>query len=150
MLLRFLVAAETGAHRGENFLGKGMLLARSEARVQGRGQHLGRHRLVDRGIHGPAAFAGILDKAGILIERCVLGQRRRGEIEQPGRDHAAAPPDLGDVGDIECETVILRQRVDISVLEDVETFGITCIRPYSMPLCTILTKCPAPTGPAWM
>jgi len=25
-----------------------------------------------------------------------------------------------------------------------------CIRPYSMPLCTILTKCPAPFGPAWI
>ena len=31
------------------------------------------------------------------------GQRRRRQIEQPGGDDAAAPPDLGDVGDIEIE-----------------------------------------------
>ncbi len=24
-----------------------------------------------------------------------------------------------------------------------------CIRPYSMPLCTIFTKCPAPDGPQY-
>ena len=48
----------------------------------------------------------------------------RGEIEQPGRDHAAAPPDLGDIGDVEVEAVVRRQRVDIGVLEDVEAFGI--------------------------
>ena len=40
--------------------------------IERRGQHLGRHRLVDRGIDGPAAFAGILDKAGIFIQRLVL------------------------------------------------------------------------------
>ena len=63
------------AHRREQLFGKGVVLARAEARVQRRGQHLGRHGLVDRGIHGPAAFAGILDEAGIIIERMVFRER---------------------------------------------------------------------------
>ena len=69
MLLRLLVAAEPVAHRGKDLLGEGVLLARAEARIQRGGQHLGRDRLVDGGIDGPAAFAGILDKAGIIVER---------------------------------------------------------------------------------
>ena len=33
-----------------------------------------------------------------FVELRVCGERRGGQIEQPRRDHAAAPPDLGDVG----------------------------------------------------
>ena len=69
MLLRFLVAAETVAHRGQNLLREGMVPARAESGEQGRRQHLGRHGLVDRRVDGPAAFAGILDEARIGLER---------------------------------------------------------------------------------
>src|SRR5579864_7676691 len=93
-LLRLAMTAETGPHRGEDFFGKGMFLARAETREQGRGQDFGRHGLVDGGIDGPAAFAGVLDEAGVVVERVVLGERGRREVEQPGRDHAAAPPHL--------------------------------------------------------
>ena len=41
------------------------------------------YSFVDRGIDGPAAFAGILDKAGVVVERVVLGECGSGEIEQP-------------------------------------------------------------------
>jgi hypothetical protein len=51
-------------------------------------------------------------------------QRHGGEIEQPGRDHAAAPPDLGDVGMSRSKRCVLGQRVDIGVLQDVEALGI--------------------------
>ena len=40
-----------------------VLLARAEAGVERRRQHVGRHRLLDRRHDGPAAFAGILDEA---------------------------------------------------------------------------------------
>ena len=83
MLLRLLVSPKTVAHGGENLFGEGMFLARAETGEQGCGQHLRRHRLVDRGIDGPAALAGILDKAGIIVERVVSGERRRREVEQP-------------------------------------------------------------------
>ena len=26
----------------------------------------------------------------------------------------------------------------------------SCMSAYSMPLCTIFTKCPAPSGPTWV
>ena len=116
MLLRLLVAAEAVAHRREHLLGEGVLLARAEAREERGGQHLGRHRLVDRRLDGPAAFAGILDEAGVTARSvAILGQRRGGEVEQPGGDHAAAPPDLGDVGEVEVEAMLGRQRVDAGV-----------------------------------
>ena len=113
--MRLAVAAKARAHRRQDLLGEGVLLARAETRKQRRGQDFGRHRLVDRGIDGPAAFAGILDKAGVVVERVVLGKRRGGEIEQPGWDHAAAPPDLRNVGDIQIEAMVSRQRVDIGL-----------------------------------
>src|SRR5882757_6265096 len=75
MLLRLPVAAETGTHRRENLFGKGVLLARPESREQGCGEHLGRHRLVDGGVDGPAAFAGVFDKTGIGIERVIFRER---------------------------------------------------------------------------
>src|ERR1700733_7008446 len=108
MLLRLPVTAETGTHRRENLFSKGMLLAGAKSREQRRGQYLGRHRLVDGGVDGPAAFAGIFDKAGVVFQGVVFRERRCRQVEQPGRDHAAAPPYLGDVGDIEIETMILR------------------------------------------
>ncbi len=119
-----LVAAEAVAHRGEDLLRKGVRLPRAEARIERRRQHLGRHRLVHRGVDGPAAFAGVLDMARIAVERAVARQRLRGEIEQPGGDDAAAPPDLGDVGDVEVEPVFLGQRLAVGVLQNVEAFGI--------------------------
>ena len=52
----WLMAAELRAHRRQDFLRKRMLLPRAEARIQRCGQYLGRHRLIDRRIDGPAAF----------------------------------------------------------------------------------------------
>src|SRR5690349_5136858 len=101
--MRLLVAAKALAHRGENFFRKGVLLARAKTCKQRRGQNLSRHRLVDRGIHGPAAFAGVLDEARISPQRRILRQRGCREVEQPGRDDAASPPDFGDVGNVEIE-----------------------------------------------
>src|SRR3981189_3440530 len=75
MLLRLPVAAETGTHRRENLFRKCVFLARPQSRKQRRGKHLARYRLVDGGIDGPAAFAGILDKAGIIIERVIFRER---------------------------------------------------------------------------
>ncbi len=99
------------------FSRKGVLLARAEARKERRRQHFGRHRLLDRGLDGPAAFAGILDEAGVAIERRILPRAPTAlrSSSQDG-DHAAAPPHLGDVGEIEVEAMRLRQRLDIGVL----------------------------------
>ena len=54
---RLLMAAKLMAHRRQDALGKGMVLARAETGVERRRQDLGRHRLLDRRLNGPAAFA---------------------------------------------------------------------------------------------
>ena len=40
--------------------------------------------LVDRGFDSPATLAGICDKSRVSLESLAAGQRRSGEIEQPG------------------------------------------------------------------
>ena len=117
------MAAEALAHCGEHLLGEGVLLARAEAGVERGGERLGRHRLLDRRHHGPAALARILDMAGEARELAVAGERRGGEVEEPGGDDAAAPPDLGDVGEVEGEAVPLGELRRAGVLQDVEALG---------------------------
>src|ERR1700726_1649263 len=97
----FYVTAELVAHRREHFFREGVLLARTETRVERRRENLARHCFFDCGHNCPAAFAGILDITGVIRERRVLDQRHSGEIEQPRTDHAAAAPDFGDVRAVE-------------------------------------------------
>ena len=70
------------------------------------------------------ALAGIRDATAELFQLLVLGQRRGGQVEQPGRDHAATPPHLGDIGHVEVETLILGQLVGRLALQYVEPFRI--------------------------
>ena len=60
--LRLDMAAELVAHGGQQLVGEAFLFARAEAGVERGRQHIGRHRLLDGGVDGPAAFAGILDE----------------------------------------------------------------------------------------
>ena len=43
---------------------------------------------------------------------------------EPGADEAAAPPNLGHVGEVEVEALVLGQFGRVLLLEDVETLGI--------------------------
>ena len=61
--------------------------------------------------------------AGEMLELAVLGERRRRQVEQPRGDDAAAPPHLGDVGEVEVEALVGRQLVRAAVLHDVEALG---------------------------
>ena len=71
-----------------------------------------------------------------------LVQRLRGQVEQPRGDHRAAPPELGDGGDVEVVLVevgvaqrrrlgvgLLRVQADVRVLEDVEALGVRLHQP---------------------
>src|SRR5208282_2705477 len=73
---------------------------------------------------GPAALAGILDKASVFRKRGILGQRHGGEIEQPGTDHAAPAPDFGDVGQVQVVAMFFRNFLAGGILENVEALGI--------------------------
>ena len=100
-----------------------MLLARAEAHEQRGRQHVGRHGFLDRRLDGPAAFAAIVDVAGEDARAGRPWRARGREVEQPRGDDAAAPPDLGDVGEVEVEALVGRQFVRGAVLQDVEAFG---------------------------
>src|SRR3546814_7894343 len=54
----------------------------------------------------------------------VPSQRRGREVEQPGRDHASAPPYFGDIGKVDVEALSFRQLVRRPALEHVEPFSI--------------------------
>src|SRR4051794_7301790 len=65
LVLRVLhgVAAELVAQRRGHLRGVRLVLARGEALQQGKGDHRGGHRLVDRVEHRPAALARVLHEA---------------------------------------------------------------------------------------
>ena len=54
--------------------------------------------------------------------------RRRGQVEQPGADHAAAPPDLGDLGQVEVVLVVLglleRRGLGVGLALDLAGVGV--------------------------
>ena len=81
--------------------------------------------------------------------RRVLDQGHRGEVQQPRADDAPAPPDLGDLGDVEVVAVGLGELLGLALRKMSNPSAYACIRPYSIPLWTILTKCPRTDGPQW-
>ena len=54
----------------------------------------------------------------------ILRKSGGAEIEQPGRDDAAAPPDLGDIRHVQLEALVLGQILGVLVTQDVEAFGV--------------------------
>ena len=118
------VPAEAEAHGREHLFAEGMFLPRAETGVERRGDHIRRNRFLDRGLDRPAALARILDEAGKILQLRILRQRGGAEIEQPGRDDAAAPPNLGDIRHVQCEALVLGQVARVLVTQDVEAFGV--------------------------
>src|SRR5262249_6763476 len=131
------VPAEPETHRRLHLLRVYGFAARGESRVERGAEHGSRHALVDGRDDGPAALARIGHAPGELLQVRALRQRLGGEVEEPRRDDAAAPPDLGDLRKIEVVLVVLgmAQRrglgVDLALLlpgvgleEDVEPLGV--------------------------
>src|SRR5690349_11756008 len=71
----FGVAAELVPQCRQNAVGKVGLAARAEPGVDGRAQHRRGNALVDRGLNGPAAFAGIGDAAVEVLQQRIFGKR---------------------------------------------------------------------------
>src|SRR6185437_10920636 len=111
--------------------------------------HLRRNGLLDRRFDGPAALAGILDAAGKILQLRILRKRRGAEIEQPGGDHAAAPPDLRDVRDVEHEALLLRQVFRVLVAKNAEALRIGLHQPVLDAVVHHLDEMPG-TGRAGM
>src|SRR5258708_4778593 len=122
-LLAFDVSAEAEAHGGEHLFAEGVLLPRAETREQRRGEHVRRNRLLDCGLDGPATLARILHETGEAIQLRVLRQRGSPKIEQPGRDDAAAPPNLRYIRHVQRKALILGQIPGVLVAQDVEALA---------------------------
>src|SRR5215469_286411 len=63
------VSTELLAHRRQDLLGVGVLLARAEPGVQGRRHYIGLLRFLDRHFHGPQALPGRRYTDRVLRER---------------------------------------------------------------------------------
>ena len=118
--------AELIAHRGEQSVGIGLLVARAQPRHERERQDRRGDVEIDRFEHRPSAFAGIGNPRLDPFHLGIFVKGASGEIEEPGADDAALTPDLGDLGEIEAEFLFL--------LQDREAFRNACIIPYSIPL----------------
>ena len=112
------VAAELESHRGQQPVRELVLAARAEAREQRGCEHRHRHA-------GGSTAASIVQRPSPESDtsprtpqarrsRC---ERPRREIEQPRAHHAAVPPDLGDLREIEVVREVLgrlQRRVSAS------------------------------------
>ena len=85
---------------------------------------------IDRLDHRPAALAQFGTYAAIPESRGYTPTHGR-QVQQPRADHAAMPPDLGDPAQIQTEPPSVHFSSNPSAY--------ACIRPYSIPLWTILT-----------
>src|SRR5262245_37598473 len=141
------MSAEPQSHRRLDLLRVVGLATRGEAAVERGAQHGCGYALVDGREDRPAALARVRHAAGELRELRILGERLRGEVEQPRRDDAAAPPDLGDLREVEVVLVVLRAaqgrrlgvdvaalRAGVRLVEDVEALGVRRHEPVLDPV----------------
>src|SRR5207244_10569093 len=103
------MTAKLGAQRGEELVREGMVAPRSEARIERCRQHIGGHLFVDRGVNRPAAFARVGHSADKLRKLRISRKRERRQVEEPGTHHAATPPQLRDLREVEIVPLVLRQ-----------------------------------------
>ena len=106
--LFFQVPAKGEPHRREELIGVVVRAARAEPGKQGRAQDRRRNPLVDGRGDRPSAFARVRDPARKLGELGTMQQGLGRQVEQPRGDDAPAPPDLGDIGQVQVVLVELR------------------------------------------
>ena len=151
------MAAERIAHRGEHTVSELGFSTRGETVEERRGEDRNGDALLDRGLQGPAALAGVADAAGVVLEHRRLVQRLRGEVEEPGGDHRPPAPELRDRGEVELVTVVVRVaqgrglgvgllvvQPHVRVLEHVQALGVRLHDPVLDPVVDHLHEVPGP------
>ncbi len=126
-----------------------------------RGEHRGGHGLVDGRLDRPAALAGVRNAAGELRQLLVLQQGLGRQVQQPGGDHAAPPPDFGDVAQVEVVLIVFgiaqRRRfgvdlflvlADVGVLQNGQPLGIGRHDAVLDAVVDHLDEVPGPVGAA--
>ena len=132
-----VVAAELEAHGRQHAVGEVGLAPRAEALVERRGEHGRGHRLVDGGDGRPPPLTRVGHPAREVVEPRADEQGVGGEVEQPRRDDAPPPPQLGDLLEVELVLVELgvaqRRRLgvdrvvleaDVGVAQHVQALGV--------------------------
>ena len=96
------MAAELLAKRRLDLAGERLFLPGGEAAEERDRERRHRDRLVDRLVHRPATLARVLGVVGNAGEiRALLLARPLEEVEQPGADDRAVPPEAGDLPEVE-------------------------------------------------
>src|SRR4051794_31022803 len=93
-----------------------LVVARIEAGEERPRDHTDIDAAVDRFEHGPAAFARVVDVSAQVLEARVTTESELGQLEQPGANHAASVPELGDLLEVVLEL--------LGGLEEVESFRV--------------------------
>src|SRR5262252_5875067 len=100
------MSAEPKSHRREKLVLIIGITARGEAFIKRCAENRSRHGLVDSGLDGPPAFAGVRHAAGEFFEVGIFDQRGRRQIEQPRSYDAASSPNLGDLAQVQIVLVV--------------------------------------------
>src|SRR4029077_4623063 len=103
----FQMSAKLVTHRGEQLVGKICLAPRAKTLIQRSCQDVSRHTLVDGGLDRPAPLARVRNLPCEFREGGISDQRNRRQVQQPRGNHAAAPPHLRNVRQIEVVLVVL-------------------------------------------
>src|SRR5580698_6492224 len=88
------VSPELIAQRGNHFGTKRFVLPRCEAREERERDRRCGNVFVDRGLNGPAAFAGIVDVAADAFQSWILAEGQHQEIQKPRTHDAGMGPEF--------------------------------------------------------
>src|SRR5258705_8750300 len=114
------MAAELRAQRGEQLLAESVIAAGAEPRVERCGEHADGDLFRDRRGHRPPSFAGAGNAADKRLQLRIGGERERREVEQPGADDAAAPPELRDLRQRPLVALVVGHRLLGFVAQEIE------------------------------
>src|SRR5215467_2140962 len=103
---------------------RALLVAPPEAGVDGRRQHLGRHRLLDGSEDGPPAFRRYHRQGRRTQTAWSLADAFAARSRRPTSNATTVAPDLGDIGHIQLITPVHWQRLPACAAQDVEPLAI--------------------------
>src|SRR5262245_37799819 len=101
------MTAEFVAHCREQLVLEIGFPTRAKTLVERGCENRRRHSLINRRLDCPPSFARVGDASRESGESRVFDQCGRRKIEQPGRDYAAAPPQFGDITEIEVILIVV-------------------------------------------
>ncbi len=134
------VTAEAKPHGGQQLVREALVLAAAVPREEGRGEDVGGGRFLHRRIDRPLPFPAVRYPPANCLRSWIAGKFERAKIEEPGGDDRSPPPGFGNVRQVERELFIRWELFGRPPLQELKPSAKACMRPYSIPLCTILTN----------